>query len=63
MDAYTADFSLEVQGVKGSCPAGENYAQQQIARDAVTVLSCEERVLRKHEFGRRNDKHYGEHAL
>ncbi len=46
MDAHTADFSLAVQGVKGACPAGEDYARQQIARKAVPVLSCEGPCIR-----------------
>ena len=44
MDAYTADFSLEVQEVKGFCPAGETYAKQQIALKSIPVLSCEARA-------------------
>ncbi len=39
--AYTPDFALEVQGVEGSCPAGEAYARQQIAANAIPVLTCE----------------------
>jgi uncharacterized metal-binding protein len=46
MDAYTPDFSLEVQGVKGSCPAGESWAQQQAAKKAIPVLSCEGPCIR-----------------
>ena len=46
MDAYTANFSLAVQGVKGFCPAGERYAKQQIARQAIPVLSCEGPCIR-----------------
>jgi uncharacterized metal-binding protein len=46
MDAYTADFSLEVQGVKGSCPAGERYARDQIAKGTTPVLSCEGPCIR-----------------
>lgn len=46
MDAYTADFSLEVQGVKGFCPAGETYAKRQIALKAIPVLSCESPCIR-----------------
>ena len=41
MDAATADFSLAVQGVAGSCPAGERYAKEQIAKETIPVLSCE----------------------
>lgn len=46
MDAYTPDFSLDVQGVKGFCPAGETYAKQQIAKKALPVLSCEGPCIR-----------------
>ena len=40
MKTYTPDFSLEVEGVKGFCPAGEVYAKQQVAKKSVPVLSC-----------------------
>ena len=30
MDAYTSDFSLAVEGVKGFCPAGEAFAKRAI---------------------------------
>ena len=46
MDAYTADFSLEVQEVKGACPAGERYAKDQIAKRTIPVLSCEGPCIR-----------------
>ena len=46
MDAYTADFSLDVQGVKGFCPAGEVYAKQQIERKTIPVLACEGPCIR-----------------
>ncbi|MBI3042035.1 MAG: hypothetical protein HYY78_04325 [Betaproteobacteria bacterium] len=46
MDAYTPDFSLEVQGVKGFCPVGETYAKQQIAKKTMPVLSCEGPCIR-----------------
>ena len=46
MNAYTPDFSLEVQGVKGSCPVGETYAKQQIAKKTLPVLSCEGPCIR-----------------
>lgn len=46
MESYTADFSLEVQGVRGLCPAGEAYAKQQIAKKATPVLSCEGPCIR-----------------
>jgi hypothetical protein len=46
MDAHTADFSLDVQGVKGFCPAGELYAKDQIAKKTIPVLSCEGPCIR-----------------
>lgn len=46
MDSYTADFSVDVQGVKGFCPAGERYANDQIAKKTIPVLSCEGPCIR-----------------
>ena len=46
MDAYTADFSLDVQGITGFCPAGELYAKNQIAQGTRPVLSCEGPCIR-----------------
>ena len=46
METYTDDFSLEVQGVKGFCPAGEVYAKQQIVRKSIPVFSCEGPCIR-----------------
>ena len=46
MDAYTPDFTVSVQGVKGSCPAGEKYAKEQLATKTIPVLSCEGPCIR-----------------
>ena len=46
MEEYTPDFSLDVQGVKGSCPVGEAYAKQQIAAKTTPVLTCEGACIR-----------------
>jgi hypothetical protein len=46
MNAYTPDFSLDVQGVKGLCPAGETFAKEQIAKKTIPVLSCEGPCIR-----------------
>lgn len=46
MTAYTPDFSLGVEGVKGFCPVGEAYAKEQIARKSIPVLSCEGACIR-----------------
>jgi uncharacterized metal-binding protein len=46
MNGYTPDFSLDVEGVKGFCPAGEVYAKQQIAKRTTPVFSCEGPCIR-----------------
>jgi uncharacterized metal-binding protein len=46
MVAYTPDFTLEVEGVKGVCPAGEVYANQTIAEKKIPVFSCEGPCIR-----------------
>ena len=46
MEGLTPDFSVNVQGVKGFCPAGEAYAKQQIAAGTIPVLSCEGPCIR-----------------
>lgn len=46
MENYTPDFTVDVQGVKGSCPAGDAYAKQQLATGRVPVLSCEGPCIR-----------------
>jgi hypothetical protein len=46
MDQHTNDFSVNVQGVSGSCPAGEAYAMQQMAANRIPVLSCEGPCIR-----------------
>jgi uncharacterized metal-binding protein len=42
----TPDFSLDVEGVTGACPAGEQWAEQQIAKSRIPVLSCEGPCIR-----------------
>jgi uncharacterized metal-binding protein len=46
MSGVTPDFSMDVQGVKGHCPAGEVYAKQQIAAGTIPVLTCEGPCIR-----------------
>ncbi len=46
MENYTPDFSLEVQGVRGFCPAGEVYAKRQIEIKTIPVMSCEGPCIR-----------------
>jgi uncharacterized metal-binding protein len=42
----TADFTLEVDGVKGECPAGEAYAKRQMIEKKLPVFSCEGPCIR-----------------
>ena len=46
MNNYTPDFSLEVEEIKGVCPAGEIYAKQNIAEKTTPVFSCEGPCIR-----------------
>jgi uncharacterized metal-binding protein len=46
MEARSPDFTLDVQGVKGLCPAGEVYAKRNIEEKKVPVLSCEGPCIR-----------------
>ena len=46
MNNSTSDFSLEVEGVKGACPAGEAYAKRNIAEKKTPVFSCEGPCIR-----------------
>jgi uncharacterized metal-binding protein len=39
-------FSLNIDGVKGVCPAGEKFAQENIANGKIPVLSCEGPCIR-----------------
>ena len=41
MKKVTEDFTLRVDGVKGVCPAGEAWAEQQILQKKIPVLACE----------------------
>ena len=41
MKKVTEDFTLEVDGVKGVCPAGEAWAEEQILQKKIPVLACE----------------------
>ena len=43
---HTADYQLAVEGVKGHCPAGEAWAEQNIAAGKIPVLSCEGPCIR-----------------
>ena len=46
MNNFTPDFTLEVERVKGFCPAGEKYAQEMSAEKKIPVLSCEGPCIR-----------------
>lgn len=46
MNNSTPNFSLEVGAVKGVCPAGENWAKQNILDKKTPVLSCEGPCIR-----------------
>jgi uncharacterized metal-binding protein len=46
MESYTPDFVVDVQGVKGFCPAGEAYAKRAMAERKIPVLSCEGPCIR-----------------
>src|SRR5574342_38789 len=41
MKKVTEDFTLKVDGVKGVCPAGEAWAEEQIRQKKIPVLACE----------------------
>jgi uncharacterized metal-binding protein len=41
MKTITEDFSIQVDGVKGVCPAGEKWAEQNILNKRIPVVSCE----------------------
>lgn len=46
MNTETKDFTLQVDGVKGLCPAGEAWADQQIQQKKIPVLACEGPCIR-----------------
>lgn len=46
MKKQSDDFFLEVDGVKGVCPAGEAWAEQQILQNKIPVLACEGPCIR-----------------
>ncbi len=46
MNAKTEDFTVQVDGVSGLCPAGEAWAQQQISQKKIPVLACEGPCIR-----------------
>ncbi len=42
----TSDYQLSVEGVAGHCPAGESWAERNIADRKTPVLSCEGPCIR-----------------
>jgi len=46
VNAHSPDFTIAVEGIDGVCPAGEAYAEQQIADSTIPVLSCEGPCIR-----------------
>ena len=45
MSTFTPDFTLEVEGVKGVCPAGGKYAQQMWTQKLIPVLPTKDRAF------------------
>lgn len=46
MKTRTDDFTVQVDGVNGICPAGEAWAEQQILQKKIPVLACEGPCIR-----------------
>jgi uncharacterized metal-binding protein len=46
MNNATSDFSLEVDGVTGTCPVGEKWAKENKSKKAIPVLACEGPCIR-----------------
>ncbi len=46
MEAQTSKFTVDVDGIRGLCPVGEKYANEQIAAGTTPVLSCEGPCIR-----------------
>ncbi len=46
MKKAASDFIVQVDGVKGICPAGETWAEQQILQKMIPVLACESACIR-----------------
>ena len=41
MKKVTQDFTVQIDGVKGVCPAGEAWAEEKMLQKKIPVLSCE----------------------
>jgi len=46
MNTKTEDFTVQVDGVNGFCPVGEAWAEDNILRKKIPVLSCEGPCIR-----------------
>lgn len=46
MAASTSEFSIAVEGVQGTCRAGEIYARENMAQRKIPVFSCEGPCIR-----------------
>jgi uncharacterized metal-binding protein len=46
MKKVSGDFTLDVDGVKGGCPAGEAWAEEKILQRKIPVLACESACIR-----------------
>jgi uncharacterized metal-binding protein len=46
VNTSTQDFELAVEGIAGVCPAGEAYAERNIAEKNTPVLACEGACIR-----------------
>jgi len=46
MKKVSKDFTLQVDGVKGVCPAAEAWAEQKILDKKIPVLACESACIR-----------------
>jgi uncharacterized metal-binding protein len=46
VNTSTRDFRLAVDGIAGVCPAGEAYAERNIAEKSTPVLACEGACIR-----------------
>ena len=46
MKNFSADFALQVDDVKGVCPAAEAWAEDKILQKKIPVLACESACIR-----------------
>jgi hypothetical protein len=46
MFVSTPDFTLEIEGIKGVCSAGEVYARKTMAEKKIPIFSCEGPCIR-----------------